>query len=575
MVSSQGKMPFRCYTVVLLFLLAIRSVNAYPQDDTVIAGYMENATQAERAGNSNRAVYYYNKAAQSYWQKNELKSAISAFRKALANARTLGNENAIKVIHTNLGLLYSDLQEHDRALENFTEALKAAERLGREVEIARSLLNVATEQLAKGQNSVAIATLSRAERIGRELGDSKILKNTYYYLNKAYEKQGNSAKATEYFSLYAMLTKKLQAQEIRRKEQEAQAVADSARSVAMQIAREKEQTDLRLKQAHRELVQTDSSLKAVEQITREQQMRIDLLNTEMKLRELELQRQHLLQRVYLGLIFVSLAFIALISWAYREKKKANRQLMAKNSEITRQKEELASQAHQLRELNALKDKLFSIIAHDLRSPLFSLISMLNIAKQEQFSEENFRSILGELSSNVNHTTALLENLLTWAKNQMHGARINPVSFQINEVVNARIEALEELARQKGVDIVNRIDSGVTVYADRDMLDIVLRNLVTNAIKFSHRGGNITISNSYSGDNLVVCVEDQGVGIEPENLKKIFGNQIISTPGTNNEKGTGLGLVLCKDFITMNNGSIWVESEPGSGSRFFFTLPLSR
>ena len=243
-----------------------------------------------------------------------------------------------------------------------------------------------------------------------------------------------------------------------------------------------------------------------------------------------------------------------------------------NTEILTQKEEISEQADQLRDLNSLKDKLFSIIAHDLRSPLFSLITMLNIAKEGHFTEESFKSIIAELSVNVNHTTSLLENLLTWAKNQMQGTKVNPVNFDLKELLNSRIGMLEERAQQKEIAIVNQLADNMFVHADRDMTEIVIRNIVSNSIKFCNAGDKIRIWSAVNDGGITVCVEDTGVGIQPDVMQKLFGTQISSTPGTRNEKGTGLGLILCKEFITMNGGDIWAESQVNKGSKFFFTLP---
>jgi signal transduction histidine kinase len=236
-------------------------------------------------------------------------------------------------------------------------------------------------------------------------------------------------------------------------------------------------------------------LKETERISTEQRMQIDLLNTQMKLREAELKNQQLHQRIYIGLIIILLLFAAILFRANHLKKKANRLLSEKNAEITAQKEEISRQADELRELNALKDRLFSIIAHDLRSPLFSLITMLNIAREGHFTEDSFREIIGELSTNVSHTTALLENLLTWAKNQMQGTKVKPENFFLNEVITPRLQQLSEVALQKDVTLINQVDDKTSVYADRDMLNLIIRNLISNAIKFCNAGDKIQVWSS--------------------------------------------------------------------------------
>jgi len=530
------------------------------------------AREFENAGNANQAVYYYDKAANACWRSNDYKNAIVYFEKALENIGKVGNKNGEKVLLINLGFVYSEISDYTHAQKCFESALNIATSGGKKQDVGQILYNISTVQIEQGNYQGALSNLSKTEAIAQEVGDQKLLRNVYYNLNKAYEGLKNTEKASEYFSLYAMLTKKLQAEEIRKKELQAKAMVDSAGRVVQQVSQEKEHTEKRLVETSKELKEKEQTLKEVEELTREQQMQIELLNAEMKLRDAVIQHQKLLQKVYIGLILFSLAFAAALYYAYVQKRRANRLLKEKNDEISRQRDAISRQADELRELNALKDKLFSIIAHDLRSPLFSLITMLNIAKEGHFTPENFKEILDELSVNVNHTTALLENLLTWAKTQMHGVKVNPQNFNLNQLVNSRIQLLNEAAENKEIKLKNNIPDGTFVFADTDMADIVIRNLISNAIKFCNAGDRITIWSTTGANTVTVCVEDTGRGMTSDVLQKLFGTQITSTPGTKNEKGTGLGLILCKEFVQMNGGEIWAESLPDKGSKFFFTLP---
>ncbi len=534
--------------------------------------YLKLASENEANGDNNQAAFFFDKVANLYWQLNDTDNAILYFSKALSNSKKIGNTNGIKVIYTNLGLIYSDKSNYKLASENFSEALAASRKLGRKFDIAASLLNLSSTQIETAEYSGVEKDLNEVQKIAQELNDQKLLKNCYFNFNKLYEKQGNQTKAAEYFNLFAMLTKKIQSEEFKEKELKARQMVDSAGKVVQQISAEKDLTNKKLAETSQELQEKESTLMEVERLTKEQQMQIELLNTEMQLRDAQLKHQKLLQKVYIGLIIVSLLFTALIFYAYTEKKKANKLLQMMNSEILTQKEEISEQADQLRDLNSLKDKLFSIIAHDLRSPLFSLITMLNIAKEGHFTEESFKTIIAELSVNVNHTTSLLENLLTWAKNQMHGTKVNPVNFDLKELLNARIGILEERAQQKEISIVNQLSDNIFVHADRDMTEIVVRNIVSNSIKFCNAGDKVRIWSTSKDGGVTICVEDTGVGIQPDVMQKLFGTQISSTPGTRNEKGTGLGLILCKEFVTMNGGEIWAESQVNKGSKFFFTLP---
>ena len=559
--------------LILFFSLSYSGFAEIPsQEPQGVDEYIKLAREYENAGNANQAVYYYDKAANAYWRANDYQNAIVYFEKALENITKVGNKNGEKLLYVNLGLVYSEISDYTHAQKCFESALNISTSSGKKGDVGQILYNISTVQIEQGNYQGALSNLTKTEAIAQEVGDQKLLRNVYYNYNRAYEGLKNTEKAAEYFSLYAMLTKKIQAEEIRKKELQAKAMVDSAGRVVQQVSQEKEHTEKRLVETSKELKEKEQTLKEVEELTREQQMQIELLNAEMKLRDAVIQNQKLLQKVYIGLILFSLAFAAALYYAYVQKRKANRLLKEKNDEISRQRDAISRQADELRELNALKDKLFSIIAHDLRSPLFSLITMLNIAKEGHFAPENFKEILDELSVNVNHTTALLENLLTWAKTQMHGVKVNPQNFDLNQLVNSRIQLLNEAAENKEIKLKNSIPDGTFVFADTDMSDIVIRNLISNAIKFCNAGDRITIWSTTCADRVTVCVEDTGRGMTPDVLQKLFGTQITSTPGTKNEKGTGLGLILCKEFVQMNGGEIWAESQPDKGSKFFFTLP---
>ena len=246
-------------------------------------------------------------------------------------------------------------------------------------------------------------------------------------------------------------------------------------------------------------------------------------------------------------------------------------------DITDQKiaeEKLRQQANQLAALNQLKDRLFSIISHDLRSPLLSLMEIIEMTDNGTVSEEEFRSILPHLSKSIGYTSGLLENLLFWSKSQLDGEIVKPVSFDLKSISKNKISFFEKKASEKGIEISDTIKTHTMVYADKDMIELVLRNLLANAVKFCGKGDKIAISAEANDHLVTVCVSDTGVGIMQEDVDKLFGLNAFTTRGTDNEQGTGLGLLLCKDFVEKNNGRIWVESVPNEGSKFYFRIPAS-
>ena len=244
-------------------------------------------------------------------------------------------------------------------------------------------------------------------------------------------------------------------------------------------------------------------------------------------------------------------------------------------ELKTSHEQIRKQTAHIEELSSIKDRLFAIISHDLRGPLKNLYSFLNLLVTERLSQERFYEILPILIRGVSNTTNLVENLLYWSKSQLNGATISKTSFDINTLVQNQISLFENQAAEKKIILTNETLMNTLVNADENMIDLVLRNLVYNAIKFCNSGCQIRVTSKTLEQFIEISVIDNGVGIATENIDKIFQTkEKFTTLGTDKESGTGLGLLLCKDFIEKNNGTIGVESEVGKGTRFWFTLTIS-
>ncbi len=252
----------------------------------------------------------------------------------------------------------------------------------------------------------------------------------------------------------------------------------------------------------------------------------------------------------------------------------NETLARINVEFQQQNKAIQDQNQELEELNNVKTKLFSIISHDIRSPLRMLLGVLSLLENEELSKEELHFVTHKLKDHTLHLSDFLDNLLTWARSQMEAITIHPESLLLQGLTTENIELLQPLADKKSILIDNKIDPEVSIQADRESVNIVIRNLISNAIKFTREGGTITLYNTQNSHEVTIAIQDTGMGISEENQQKIFGQGALSTNGTNNEKGTGLGLLLCKDFVEKNRGRIWVESIVGKGSTFKFTLPLT-
>jgi two-component system, sensor histidine kinase and response regulator len=239
-----------------------------------------------------------------------------------------------------------------------------------------------------------------------------------------------------------------------------------------------------------------------------------------------------------------------------------------NSELLRQ------QASELSELNALKNKMFGIISHDLKAPLYALRNHFRFAVEKKMTTAELRRSIPDVMNDLNYTVGLMDNLLHWAKAQMEADQVHPEEVNIEESIQEVMLLLGLQAKTKRIHITNSTRPGVFGLIDRNMNTLVLRNLISNAIKFTPEDGHITIGAHEHHSFLEVYVKDSGRGISTEALRKINTDDFYSTKGTASESGTGLGLMLCKEFLARNGSQLHIESEPGAGSVFSYSIPRS-
>ena len=238
-------------------------------------------------------------------------------------------------------------------------------------------------------------------------------------------------------------------------------------------------------------------------------------------------------------------------------------------------EALKRSEEELRKANDTKDKLFSVVSHDLRGPVGNLNHFLEelVDNPDLFSKEEAEEILKLLRISASSTFNLLENLLSWARSQVGEIKYKPEKINLNEIVFENISLLENNAKLKDIKLTSDIPKELNAKVDRNMILTVIRNLISNAIKFTNEGGKVNVAALENGKVVEVSIRDSGIGMDEKSLKKIFDPYAgHSTTGTKGEKGTGLGLNLCNDFVERNKGKIWVESQVGKGSKFIFTIP---
>lgn len=286
---------------------------------------------------------------------------------------------------------------------------------------------------------------------------------------------------------------------------------------------------------------------------------------------------HLLAIIF---IFYSLLLIKNENTRYQNQTRDKSwQLRRSNLKILRQKADISGKAvlleqqtQQLTELNTLKNKLFSIIAHDLKSPLYALRTLFHNIQLYDLPGDEVKLLIPEVVNELTYTTGLMENLLQWAKSQMQAESVKPQLLDIAGITGEVLQLLRLQAEAKKIYIDSKIQRPVYVYADKDMINLVLRNLLSNAIKFTPEEGSIFIEAREMRSHIEVVVQDTGTGISEEGLKRLMEANYYTTRGTVGEAGTGLGLMLVKEFLSRNGGEMRIESEPGKGSTFAFTLP---
>ena len=297
-------------------------------------------------------------------------------------------------------------------------------------------------------------------------------------------------------------------------------------------------------------------------------------NIELQENQDKYNKLQLIFYILIGILVLVTAFLILIYLKRNNSLRYAQELEEKNIKIELQNEAFSEQTKHLENVNNVKDKLFSIVSHDLKDSLSSINGFIDLMKDGSLTREEFDNLIPELSENANNASLLLFNLLNWSKSQMQSLKPSPTLFDIQEVFEDKVKLIEQRMESKGITLIDHSLRDFA-YADRSMFEIVVQNLLANALKFSKNGDTISISNHISNGSCIISIADSGIGISKQNIEKIFKGNSFTTMGTNNEKGTGLGLSICKELVELNGGKIWVESTVNVGSTFYVQLPKSK
>jgi signal transduction histidine kinase len=464
-----------------------------------------------------------------YTRQNKLDKALAKYKESLSIRRS--EQDAVNEANTlnAIGTLYFVMKNEEKALANHVVALEIRQRLNDKAAIAESYNNIGALYYQQKNLERAVANVDLALASAQASQDQEQMRKSYDLLSLCLRDAGDFQKALRYRELFVEMTDFIQ------RDMNQQKLVDAQTSYLI----DKKQTE------------------------------IQKLESIRKARERELAAERRTKIILYALVGLAAVVLVLILYLYLLKRRTNKVLQVAHDTVR-------DQNIQLTDLNATKDKFFSIISHDLKGPLNSLTSFsgLLINHTDSLSKDEIKMLAKDLDKSLKNLFALLENLLEWSRSQTGNIEFKAEPFDLTALLLQNKELLSTQAQNKNISLTFNPHSMLSVDAHRHSVNTVVRNLISNAIKFTPQGGTITLSTEVKENLLIVSIKDTGVGMPKEVIDKLFRiDTKHTTKGTADEKGTGLGLILCKDFIEKNGGKIWVMSEVGRGSTFSFQLPF--
>ncbi|WP_163713204.1 ATP-binding protein [Mangrovibacterium lignilyticum] len=495
--------------------------------------YYRKASQiAETTGDIERLGNSYNGLGTGNYNAGRLDSAKFYYRKAQKYFTEVGNEQRLAAVINNLGNIYTD--EGDSLEVGLSYYQKAYDIYSKHNDLRNKVF------VMEGLGCVysELGNLKKALQIFNEGLKTALANNYGYYITQlyyediatVYEREGKIEQA---FSAYK--TYKLYLDSMRQEERLWQATA----------------------------------IEKKYEFTKSEAL-ISRLNAEKELAMIQLEKDKAFRNLGVFAILILLIIITYVSFGNYNRKRINRILVEKNIQIEAQRNELE-------QLNASKNRFFSIIAHDLKNPLHTVLgySFLLHHEYDRFSDKDKKKYARDIYNSTNNIFRLLQNLLDWSRSQTGRLKYEPMIFELSSLQEKICNLLKPVSDQKNISLNYEVPGNIHVYATPMMVETVLRNLVSNAVKFTPDGGSVSISFKRYERDISVCVKDTGIGMTESELEQLFAiDSKIKKKGTNNEDGSGLGLILCKEFIQLNKGKIWAESQAGKGSTFCFTVPLA-
>ncbi|MCL5244216.1 tetratricopeptide repeat-containing sensor histidine kinase [Cellulophaga sp. 20_2_10] len=581
---------------------------------------LQTANYYSDNGNSEKAVLLYKKAlkesrlitnshlqlsimnnfAKSYYYFGDYANSLAIYLEGVELAEKSNNSRMLSVLNENIANLYTAQKDYEQALVFLDESIRLNLIVKDDYTTAKTLCNYAALQSELGNIDNAMYHINKSIGIFEEYNNIRWIAQAYRIKGDIYLKQEKYSWAIRWYDQSYILFNKIKNNRDKLYLLSGLAYAyyglendDNAEFYALTAYTEAQKmnsitnivstADI-LHKINKRKNKFEKSLffhELYKQVTdslsrKENKHSLSMLKTKMnrdKQKETsavvdKLESAKIRSIVYIG---VSILVIwGIITFMMSKSRKAHKRL---NSELQLKQIVLENREEELEEINQTKDKLFSIIAHDLRGPIGALLDVLKMMKSGDLAVTEFRDFVPKLIKDVDHISFTLNNLLSWGQTQMNGATTNSTLVELNKLVENNINLLSETAKTKSIALINNMPENILIFSDPNQIDIVIRNIISNALKFTPKEGKITIDAQEKYQFIEVTIKDTGIGMSEEDLSKVLAtNQSHTTFGTNNEKGTGLGISLCKEMLENNGGNLWAKSKLGKGTTFYFTIP---
>jgi len=503
--------------------------------------YKEALNLKEQGGDESGTAKILKNIAQAQLQIKQINGARSSLAQALKIANRLNDSREIADIYNEMGNVERQANNLDIALKYFKNAADVHQSLSNFDGKALCVRKIGEIQIQKKQYSEAEQNINQSIKTGFQTGNAYIRSYGYLAKHDLYKAMGNYRLALENYAKHT-------------------AIKDSLENLKRNEANLEAQLDLELDQKKTEIKIMEAEVESLQQ--------------KAELDKIKIEQQKTFRNFLIAIVLLVITLAGAATYSFVQKKKYAKVLEEKIDEIKLMNDKLTASEIDLKNTVQTKDKLFSIIAHDLRSPFTALVGLSEVlaANVQSLSPDEIEELSKHINQSATGVLSLTDNLLNWSRSQTGKLVLNPKILSVKDIVDTIVEVASIPAKEKGIAIKYKLDPEITIYADYDTISTAIRNLVSNAIKFTPTGGVINIEAFQKLDQTQINVMDTGVGISPDNLSKLFRVDGLTTKGTNQESGTGLGLILCKEFVEKNNGTITVDSTPGLGTTFKIELP---